>query len=103
MRKPLLFILFVLLILAVRQWEQRPLTHPPEAWADPVSPEAFETRPQWVRNAGNDLQFVLSRVTRYLGYTDWRSSLIGLTLNNAARPIAGERADPWSTDPNFTA
>ena len=29
MRKSLLFILFVLLFLAVRQWEQRPISHPP--------------------------------------------------------------------------
>jgi hypothetical protein len=28
-RKSLLFMLFVLLILAVRQWENRPITHPP--------------------------------------------------------------------------
>ena len=58
-----------------------PVTSAPGAWADPAKPEAFETRPQWVRHAGGDLHLVLSRVTHYRAYDAvWASSLIGVAV-----------------------
>jgi hypothetical protein len=57
-RKSLLFMLFVLLVLAVRQWENRPITHPPGvlvpelprqealAGAGPLRVDAFTLTPR---------------------------------------------------------
>ena len=76
MRKSLLFMLFVLLILAVRQWENRPITHPPgvlvpepprqEALADagPLRVDAFTLTP---RANFRIRARVLSREDYYLG------------------------------------
>ena len=52
----------------------------PETWKNPVRPEAFETRPQWVQRAQGDFQLILSRITHYRAYQDWASSLMGVTL-----------------------
>lgn len=76
MRKSLLFMLFVLLLLAVRQWERRPITHPPgvlvpepprqEALADagPLRVDAFTLTP---RANFRIRARVLSREDYYLG------------------------------------
>ena len=76
MRKSLLFMLFVLVLLAVRQWESRPITHPPgvlvpepprqEALADagPLRVDAFTLTP---RANFRIRARVLSREDYYLG------------------------------------
>ena len=76
MRKSLLFMLFVLLILAVRQWESRPIAHPPgvlvpelprqEDLADsgPLRVDAFTLTP---RANFRIRARVLSREDYYLG------------------------------------
>jgi hypothetical protein len=75
-RKSLLFMLFVLVLLTVRQWERRPITHPPgvlvpepprqEALADagPLRVDAFTLTP---RANFRIRARVLSREDYYLG------------------------------------
>lgn len=57
-----------------------PVTDASETLEKPGSGEAFETRAQWIHGADRAFDIILSRVTHYRAYQEWRSALIGVRL-----------------------
>ena len=57
-----------------------PITDAPETREGAAPAETFETRAQWVERTRGDFEMILSRVTHYRAYQDWRASIIGWTL-----------------------